>query len=171
MRRELNIMQEYKYLLSGVQKKMVSNGLTNDIMQRLENFTTVFNNNSSNKNIDSFNLSMPDIQYHAMNIFKNSNANDINSLNEMCNQAGITMNINSVETAYATDQTGNKNLSIYTFTDEKGNEFSIADINVKEVLYKEELCFDDLLKDVIQELANGDISLPETPYQQEQAAA
>lgn len=154
-------------LLSCVSQKLFPNGVTKDVMKRLDGMT-VFRQ-ASPKNLDSFS-GLQKMQSKAIKIFNETNNGDISSLTNACTNSGIKIKVDSVETAYVADAEETGSLSVYTFTDARGNQVSITDINVKDVLQGEQVAFDDELAGLIGEIESGSISMPESPYEEQVAA-
>lgn len=152
-------------LLASVQKKIFPNGVAYDIMQRLDGMT-VFNEETPD-NLDSFDSSTYSIQSRAMNIFKVVDTKNIDAIKEACSGSGMTVKVDSVETAYIADKDETGSLSVYTFKDAKGNEVSITNINVKEAIDNEKASFDDSLQNLIDEISTGKIALPSSPYEED----
>ena len=104
-------------------------------------------------------------------MFNASDKTDVESLKESCSRIGMSVKIDSVETKYIADAEETGSLSVYKFTDKRGNEVSITNIDVNESLDKEKVAFDGLLVDLINEIQSGSISLPDSPFETEQAVA
>ena len=73
---------------------------------------------------------------------------------------GLEVQSKEVDTAYSLGN-GDKKLSVYTFTDARGNTVEINDANAKEFIKQEEVAFDGILQGVLDEILSGKISLPE----------
>lgn len=154
-------------LLACVSQKLFPNGVTKDVMNRLDGMT-VFRQ-ASPRNLDSF-RGLQKMQTQAIKIFNETNNGDISSLTDACTNSGIKIKVDSVETAYVADAEETGSLSVYTFTDARGNKVSITDINVKDALKEEQTAFDDELSGLIGEIESGAVKLPASPYEAELAA-
>lgn len=163
-------MSEFSYgnLLSSVQKKIFPNGVAYDIMKRLDSMT-VFNEEVP-ENLDAFDKTTGGIQSRAMNLFKSIDTNNVEEMKIACRDAGMFVKVDSVETEYIADKEETGSLSVYTFTDVKGNEVSITNINVQEAVQEQQQAMDGMLNDLVSEILSGSISLPESPYEEAQAA-
>lgn len=163
-------MSEFSYgnLLSSVQKKIFPNGVAYDIMKRLDSMT-VFNEEVP-ENLDAFDKTTGGIQSRAMNLFKSIDTNNVEEMKIACRDAGMFVKVDSVETEYIADKEETGSLSVYTFTDGKGNEVSITNINVQEAVQEQQQAMDGMLNDLVSEILSGSISIPESPYEEAQAA-
>ncbi len=165
------IMSEFGYgnLLSSVQKKIFPNGVAYDIMQRLDSMT-VFNEEVP-ENLDSFDKHTNSVESRAMRLFNSVDCNDIDAMKIACRDAGMFVKVDSVETEYIADKEETGSMSVYTFTDARGNEISITNANAKECIEQERVAFDDVLKGVVDEIATGQIELPASPYAEDEQEA
>ena len=160
-------MAEFNYgnLLSSVQKKMFPKGVSNDVMQRLDNMIPYSTGGAAN--LDAFRGQDKTVEARALAVFKNTDLSNTEELKNKCSNLGMKVDIDSLETKYIADAEQTGSVSVYTFTDRNGKKVSINNINAKEYIQQEQVAFDNLLVGVIDEVASGRIRLPK----QEEAKA
>lgn len=146
-------------LLTSVSKKMFPNGVAFDVSQRLDSMSMAVFNGSGGINTDKLNGNFKGIQSQAMNIF-NAVGTETDSLKEACKEANMEVEVKSIDSQYQLGENDNK-ISAYTFKDKYGNEVTITNANAKEYIQHEREVVDDLLQSVINEVATGEITLPE----------
>lgn len=147
-------------LLTSVQKKVFPNGVAQDVMQRL-NKMDVFHPDQI-KNIDGYDGSRESVQRKAMKLFNTTDLQNADSLRAACQNMGLKVSVDSVETKYVADAEQTGSVSVYTLTDKKGNTVQLNNINAKQFINEEKQAFDDMLQGVIDEIGSGSISLPKT---------
>lgn len=164
-------MSEFSYgnLLSSVQKKIFPNGVAYDIMKRLDSMT-VFSE-AAPENLDAFDKTTGGIQARAMNLFSSVDTNNIEEMKIACRDAGMFVKVDSVETEYIADKEETGSLAVYTFTDGKGNEVSIANINIQDAIREQQESMDTMLNGLVSEILTGSIQLPPSPYEENEQAA
>lgn len=149
----------YGNLLTSVSKKIFPNGVAFEVSQRLDSMT-VFNG-SGGSNLDGLSGNFKGLQSQAMNIFNSVNVNNAEELESACKSADMNVNVSEVDSKYQLD--GGNKISAYTFIDKNGNEVTINNANAKEYIQHEREAVDDLITGVINEVASGEITLPDLP--------
>lgn len=154
-------------LLASVQKKMFPDGIALDIKQRLDQMDPTFINSAIPENLDSFDLKKPNSAALALSMYKTYGKN-AEQLSAACKDAKMQIKVDSVETKYVADAEQTGSVSVYTFTDRKGNKVEINDINAQEFIDREKAEVDNILLGVLNEIVEGHINLPD--YDEEAAA-
>lgn len=149
----------YGNLLTSVSKKIFPNGVAFEVSQRLDSMT-VFNG-AGGTNTDGLSGDFKGLQSQAMNIFNSVNVNNAEELESACKSADMDVNVTEVNSKYQLD--GDNKISAYTFIDKHGNEVTINNANAKEYIRHERQAVDDLITGVINEVASGEITLPDLP--------
>lgn len=155
-------------LLAGVQKKIFPNGVAVDVSERLDRMA-MFQNAGLN-NTDAFS-GKNSVASKAFTMYRAYDFSNVKELKQACEAEGLRVKIDSVETKYVADAEQTGSVSVYTFTDRRGNKVQINNINAQEYLNQEKEAFDDLLQGVIDEVVAGKIDIQSHMPAEEQTAA
>lgn len=145
-------------LLASVEKKMFPNGVAVDIVQRLDQMEMAFVNNEAPDNLDSFDLKKPSVSASAYSMFKTYGKNS-EQLAAACKEAKMQIKVDSLETKYVADAEQTGSVSVYTFTNRRGEKVEINDINAQEYIDREKHEVDNILQTVLDEIMEGHINL------------
>ena len=156
-------------LFASVQKKIFPKGVAVDVMERLDNME-VFTGARGKKatKVDGL-YSTNSVASQALSMYKAYDFNNISELTAACQENGMRVKVDSVETKYVADEAQTGSVSQYTFTDRMGNKVTINNVNAQEYIDQERASFDGILSGVIDEVIAGKINLPDDPYAQQAA--
>ena len=143
-------------LLSSFQKKMFPDGVGADVSQRLSSLE--FYQAVAPDKVEMFSKQNT-FASTAFNLYKTYDFTDPSQLQAACQSAKMKVQIDSQETKYVADPDQTGSMTVYKFTDRRGNTVQINNINTQQYIQREQSAVDDILQGVLDDVISGTIDI------------